>query len=373
MALDDDLVVAQLGVDPREVLDRLDRGAHDERQERGLDAVGLREILVDRRAHGPAAGHVDLEERGDVHRVVDRLAQVARDHLADRRHVLRDLVARDGRGRAARRRAGRRLHGCCRGGCRGGGRRRSGGRSGRGRSASPPARCCSTSLLVTRPPRPVPGICAMSSPCSATMRATTGDMNERRSRLSPFASASEAAADDDAGAPTTGIAWKCGASAEAGGATSGASAAGACSAAGGGCLGSGGGSFGGRRRSLGRRGGRRRGGGRATLAAAGVDHGDLGAHVDGLALGHEDLAHRAGGRRGHLGVDLVGRDLDDGLVRLDRLTDLLAPGDDRALGHADSHLRHDDIDERSGTHGFLPAISRRRACGWRPGRRRPAE
>jgi hypothetical protein len=38
------------------------------------------------------------------------------------------------------------------------------------------------------------------------MRATTGDMNERRSRLSPFASASDPAAEDGPGAPTTGMA-----------------------------------------------------------------------------------------------------------------------------------------------------------------------
>ena len=265
------------------------------------------------------------------------------------------------RARRRRRGAGRRLHGALAGGGRGRGGRGRGPRAGAAAAGSPPARCSSTSFLVTRPPRPVPAICEMSRPCSATMRATTGDMNERRSRLSPFASARRARprqrrgrADDRhrlevrrigrGGRRDVGLAgarW-------GRGVRGGASAAGARRALR-------------ERRAAGRR------------AAAGVDHGDARADVDRLALGHEELAHRAGRGRGHLGVDLVGRDLDDRLVRLDGLADLLAPGHDRALGHADSHLRHDDIDERSGTHGFLPAISRRRACGRRPGRRRPVE
>jgi hypothetical protein len=61
------------------------------------------------------------------------------------------------------------------------------GATGAGRTAgaavdgadTPPARKASTSFLVTRPPRPVPGMRAMSRPCSATMRATTGDMKLR--------------------------------------------------------------------------------------------------------------------------------------------------------------------------------------------------
>ena len=217
-----------------------------------------------------------------------------------------------GAARARRRGAGRRLHGRCRGGRRRGGRSGSGGRSRRGRGGLRRRRgALSTSFLVTRPPRPVPAICAMSSPCSATMRATTGDMNERRSRLSPFASASDPAAEAGAGAPTTGIAWKCGASAEAGGATSGDSGGAAAA----GCSAGAGASAAGARRGRPRRALREL---RSATAAAGVDHGDPRAHVDRLALGHEDLFDRAGGRGGHLGVDLVGRDLDDGLVRLDR-------------------------------------------------------
>ena len=65
------------------------------------------------------------------------------------------------------------------------------GCGGAGAAAAPPSRNTSTSCFVTRPPRPVPGIWAMSRPCSATIRATTGDMNVR---MSPFASPSPAGA-----------------------------------------------------------------------------------------------------------------------------------------------------------------------------------
>ena len=62
-------------------------------------------------------------------------------------------------------------------------------------------------------------------------------------------------------------------------------------------------------------------GGRAFAADAGQHRADL----DRLALLHDDLAHdaRAGAR--HLGVDLVGRDLEQRLVGLDRVADVLEP------------------------------------------------
>ena len=46
---------------------------------------------------------------------------------------------------------------------------------------------------------------------------------------------------------------------------------------------------------------------------------------------------------GHLGVDLVGRDLDERLVDLDRVADLLEPLEDRAFGHRFAHLGHGDL------------------------------
>src|SRR5262249_42626362 len=45
-----------------------------------------------------------------------------------------------------------------------------------------------------------------------------------------------------------------------------------------------------------------------------------------------DLDQRAGGRGGDLGVHLVGRDLEEGLVPLNGLAELLHPSGDRALG-----------------------------------------
>src|SRR5690606_10906112 len=67
---------------------------------------------------------------------------------------------------------------------------------------------------------------------------------------------------------------------------------------------------------LGRLGRRRRLGGRAPAVAGGrVPHpGEHGADLDRLALLDEDLGERAAHRRGHLGVDLVGRDLEERLV-----------------------------------------------------------
>jgi hypothetical protein len=45
----------------------------------------------------------------------------------------------------------------------------------------------------------------------------------------------------------------------------------------------------------------------------------------------QDFNQRAGDRRRQLGVDLVGRDLDDALVDRDRVADLLEPLEHRAL------------------------------------------
>ena len=82
-----------------------------------------------------------------------------------------------------------------------------------------------------------------------------------------------------------------------------------------------------RRRAPARRGAaRRRGaaGGAAGGRGVGVaDDGDHGADVDRVALGHADLGQRAGDRRRHLGVDLVGGHLEQRLVGGDGVADLL--------------------------------------------------
>jgi hypothetical protein len=97
---------------------------------------------------------------------------------------------------------------------------------------------------------------------------------------------------------------------------------------------------------------RRRGGlRRAAIAGAGLPACGSGldlsqdrAHGDGLiGLGHDPRQGARGGR-GHLGVDLVGRDLDHALVTLDGVALLLQPFEDRSLGHRLAHLGHGDLD-----------------------------
>ena len=83
------------------------------------------------------------------------------------------------------------------------------------------------------------------------------------------------------------------------------------------------------------------GGSAAGAGAVGRrDLGEHGADVDGVALGDVDLHDGAGGGRGHLGVDLVGRDLDERLVLGDRVALLLVPLQDGAVGDRLTHRRH---------------------------------
>jgi len=76
-------------------------------------------------------------------------------------------------------------------------------------------------------------------------------------------------------------------------------------------------------------GGRGRGGARLGGVA---DDGQDGADLDGLVLGDADLQQDAGCGGGDLGVDLVGGDLQQGLVGLDGVSHGLEPGGDRPLG-----------------------------------------
>ena len=84
-------------------------------------------------------------------------------------------------------------------------------------------------------------------------------------------------------------------------------------------------------------------GGGAAFAPAGADHGDDAVDRNRLAFLRANLGEHAGGRRRNLGVHLVGRDLEERLVALDRVADLLDPADDRAFGDRLAHLRHHDV------------------------------
>src|SRR5690606_17957193 len=70
--------------------------------------------------------------------------------------------------------------------------------------------------------------------------------------------------------------------------------------------------------------------------------GDDSVYRDGLALTHPDLAQDARGGRRNLGVDLVGRDLEQRLVAIDGIADLPNPANHRAFGDRLAHLGHDD-------------------------------
>ena len=86
---------------------------------------------------------------------------------------------------------------------------------------------------------------------------------------------------------------------------------------------------------------------------------------DGRAFGDLDLGERAGDGRRNLGVDLVGGDLEDGLVALNGVADLLEPLGDGAFSDGFAHLRHQDFGARTG--GSTGAIAGRRSEGLRFG------
>src|SRR5699024_11092283 len=71
-----------------------------------------------------------------------------------------------------------------------------------------------------------------------------------------------------------------------------------------------------------------------------ADDGEGGADVDGLGLLGHDLLQGAGDGGGDLGVDLVGGDLEEGLVDLDGVALLLEPLGDGALGDGFAEFGH---------------------------------
>ncbi len=86
-----------------------------------------------------------------------------------------------------------------------------------------------------------------------------------------------------------------------------------------------------------------RGGSGSSGGGTITDHGQDGPDLDRLALGHPDLGQRARHRRRDLGVDLVGRYLEQDLVLADGVTHLLEPAGDGPLGDGFSQLRHLDV------------------------------
>ena len=203
-----------------------------------------------------------------------------------------------------------------------------------GAGAAPPVRIVSTtfrtSSRVIRPPPPVPWIWAAERSCSRRSRRTAGVI---RASGSATAGGAEVVA-------RSGGRGHLGRSALI--------AAGGTGGHGrrrGGCLGDG---LGRGRRRLGRgcRGRGRtppvRGGlGRVPGAVVGrLDDRDLGVVRDRRAFLDEDLAQDALERRRHLGVDLVGDDLDERLVLRDMVARLLEPFPDRPLGNALAELGH---------------------------------
>ena len=196
---------------------------------------------------------------------------------------------------------------------------------------------------MIRPPGPLPRMVLTSRPRSATSRRTIGDVSaasaprrlgrrgeagRHRLGLGRRRRAAGAGAYDTAGAGASGGAAGAGAPvpARARGSGSGAGA---------------GSRLGLRVRAAGAGGAARGRPGAAGGGGGGVaEHREARADLDRLALGHQDLRDHAGDRRGHLGVDLVGGDLEQGLVGVDVLADVLQPAGDRAFGDRLPELGH---------------------------------
>ena len=77
--------------------------------------------------------------------------------------------------------------------------------------------------------------------------------------------------------------------------------------------------------------------------AGGPDHRQHRPGLDRLTFGHDDSQQHAAGRRGDLGVDLVGIHLEQRLELVDRLPFDLEPLRDGAFDDRFAQLRHDDL------------------------------
>ena len=87
----------------------------------------------------------------------------------------------------------------------------------------------------------------------------------------------------------------------------------------------------------------------AAASRRAADHRDDAVDRHRLPFLDLDLGQHARGRRRDLGVDLVGRDLEQRLVAIDRVADLLDPADDRAFGDRLAHLGHHDVGRHCGS------------------------
>ena len=120
-------------------------------------------------------------------------------------------------------------------------------------------------------------------------------------------------------------------------------------------------------RSLGlRRGGSRCWGGfgdrRRGIPALGpiADDSQLHPDVDRLAFRHENRREHSCGRRRDLGVNLVRRYFEQGLIALDLVTHGLHPTGDRPFRHRLAQLRHRHISQRAVPFRSTPSSFRRR-------------
>src|SRR6185436_5291030 len=71
--------------------------------------------------------------------------------------------------------------------------------------------------------------------------------------------------------------------------------------------------------------------------------GDEGLNGYRLDLLHDYLRKHAGGGSRNLGVDLIGRDLEDRLIALHLVAHFLQPPRKCAFGDGLAHLRHEDV------------------------------
>ncbi|EME96437.1 ABC transporter ATPase, partial [Streptomyces mobaraensis NBRC 13819 = DSM 40847] len=297
------LVLVDPGVDDRVGLQRLDGGLDEERHRGELDALAGGEAVLGLGAHPHDLGDVHLDHGAELGLAVQRLHHVVGDDLAHARHLDR-LTAQRGR-------------------LQGRGLGSGGGRGGRGR-------------------RGLGGLGGGQDVLLADAATDAGALDARE----VDAALGGELADERGHVGALGVGH--GGGRGLGGRSRGGGRGRSRSRSGRGLRGRGrsggrsrsrsGGRGGSRSRGSGRgsrsggRGSRGRGGGGGRSGTRGTDHGELGADLGDLVLADDDLQQDAGGGGRDLGVDLVGRDLEQRLVLGDLLADLLQPAGDGALG-----------------------------------------